>query len=132
MRTREEYSLEQRKKWKDRDMAESSIAQEKLPPREIVLLSVTEITATEYNRTKNKKGADIPKVTPSYFVVRDGESLTTYVTSGGKFYKSYGYALPEQDELLLSNTKLTIPHVAIHISMAVVGSKWDDTRKSAA
>jgi len=133
MRTRDQYSVEQRNQWKDKQMSDevTKVLNEPLSkPRDHLSFSVWEITQTEYNRARNRKGAQFIINRPNMFVVKMDDDMTfVYITTNGKFYKGRDrmqYTAEEYEQKFLK------PSVAIHIHMVVAGSRWDEEAPRAA
>lgn len=134
MRTREEYSLEQRRVWKDRQVSETTEAQNKANALEnhVATLNVREISQTEYQRAKSKRGVKLVVSKPNYFVVKsevEGVPDIVHVTVDGKYYRGW-CGLDDMYETLQTKEFLK-PQVFISIHMVVRGGRWDDTDQAA-
>jgi hypothetical protein len=96
MRTSNQYSDEQRRVWKERDVSDTiKLQEEKMSyekKREHATISAEEISRTVYNRMKSAKGVKLLLDKPNMFIVEDDVwHYVVYIAIGDKCYRSYGH-----------------------------------------
>lgn len=119
MRTREAYSLEQRKVWKEQQVSDNLQAiQDAVYMPEYIGLAVEPISRTVYNRTKVSRGVELLVDKPRIYVLVDTAGIyQAYFDVGDACYRTVHGIFPYLPDNF--KHKLSKPRINMTISMEV-------------